>query len=289
MDALKVGGDARTMAVDDVRGRVVKLAFDALGCRVVQLALEVVDRLTASGLAMELRGQVRQAIGSAHANYVVQKVVETQPTAVAGFIAEELRGSSVDVTRHRYGCRILCRLLEHSASDQGTVALVDELLSEAGALCRHAFGHHVVKAILEHGLPAHRRQIAAALCESPLRNALNCSASCVMEKALLYCSAEDQRVLVNALLANGGADAVVSLTEDRFGHYVMEALLESSGREKVLACLKLATIRLQATKRGQELLQQEGLDPATVPGATACVATTGMILAVPATVAAVAA
>merc|ERR1712151_1490082 len=113
MDALKVGGDARTMAVDDVRGRVVKLAFDALGCRVVQLALEVVDRLTASGLAMELRGQVRQAIGSAHANYVVQKVVETQPTSVA-------------VTRHRYGCRILCRLLEHSASDPGTVALVDE-------------------------------------------------------------------------------------------------------------------------------------------------------------------
>merc|ERR1712151_757473 len=136
----------------------------------------------------------------------------------------------------------------------------------------------------------HRRQIAAALCESPLRNALNCSASCVMEKALLYCCPEDQHALVNALLADGGgADAVVSLTEDRFGHYVMEALLESSGRERVLACVELATIRLQATKRGQELLQQEGLDPATVPGAMACVATTGMILAVPATVAAVAA
>merc|ERR1712232_1289451 len=93
------------------------------------------------------------------------------------FILKELAGHAVETAKHRSGCRILSRLLEHSSSDERTAQLVEELLGAVGDLTRHEFGHHVIESVLEHGVEMHKRQIYLALeHEAPLnvrdRNAL---------------------------------------------------------------------------------------------------------------------
>ncbi|CAE8601664.1 unnamed protein product, partial [Polarella glacialis] len=176
-------------------------------------------------LTSELHGHVRQAIGSPHANYVIQKVIEVMPTAVASFVAEELRGSGAVVARHRYGCRILCRLLEHSATELGTVALADEALADCDELCRHSFARHVLQSVLEHGLPKQRACIAAALRNDLLRNARNRNASYVIERALTYCAPEDRDALCYELSGDPASDNIVSLAQNQFGCYVVRALM----------------------------------------------------------------
>mmetsp|Transcript_25352 Transcript_25352/g.69720 ORF Transcript_25352/g.69720 Transcript_25352/m.69720 type:complete len:397 (-) Transcript_25352:511-1701(-) len=260
MESLEAGGKARASAVAALRSCIVPLAFDAAGCRAVQLALHVADRKVSAELADELRGHVCEAIRSPHANYVIQKVIEVLPMAQAAFVAEELSGMGVEVARHRYGCRILCRLLEHSANDVGPVKLIDEVLEGVGGLCRHSFGHYVIQSILEHGTPEQRHLIASALRAELARSVQNRNACYVIENALSYCSAEDRHALVEGLLS-GGPGRLAALAQHQFGSHVVRALLRMPGEGSQLALgqLRAAASQLSATKYGRRLLEDFGL------------------------------
>lgn len=283
--SLEAGGEAKAVALQKLQGSVRRMSFDANGCRVVQQALQCADRAMAAILTAELHGHVRQAVGSPHANYVIQKVVEVMPTSLAGFVAEELLGSGALVARHRYGCRIVCRLLEHSAMDPGTVALTDEVLGEAADLCRHSFARHVLQSILEHGLPAQREKVSLALRSDLLRNARNRNASYVIERALTYCNPAERRVLASELLGekeqgqspqspksalrpsfHGNHSGIIALAQNQFGSYVVRALLRLPGEtsRQALAQLQSAAPQLQRTKHGQRLLEE--LDRAGTAG-----------------------
>lgn len=270
MEDLEAGGKARTTAVAALRGSVVPLAFDSAGCRTVQLGLQVADRRVATELAAELRGNVCEAIRSPHANYVIQKVIEVLPMAQATFIADELRGMGVEVARHRYGCRILCRLLEHSATDAGPMAVFNEVLQSVGGLCRHSFGHYVIQSILEHGTPEQRHQIAVALRGELARSVQNRNACYVIENALSYCSADDRQALVEGLL-DGGPSRLSALAQHQFGSHVVRALLRLTGETSQLTLAQLRTVaaQLQMTKYGRRLLEDFGITSRDVSAAKA--------------------
>jgi len=226
----------------------------------VQLALQVADRKSSAELAEELRGHVGEAIRSPHANYVIQKVIEVLPMAQANFIAEELCGIGVEVARHRYGCRILCRLLEHCATDTGPIKLIDEVLAGVGGLCRHSFGHYVIQSILEHGTPEQRHTIAAALRSEFARSVQNRNACYVIENALSYCSTEDRQALIEGLLS-GSSGRLAALAQHQFGSHVVRALLRMPGEGSQLAMgqLRVAAAQLHGTKYGRRLLEDFGI------------------------------
>merc|ERR1712242_555072 len=96
--------------------------------------------------------------------------VEVLPMSQVSFVPEELRGMGLEVARHRYGCRIFCRLLEHSADHPEPAALIEEVLQDAIGLCRHSFGHYVVQSILEHGTTEQKQHIVDALSDDFLRS-----------------------------------------------------------------------------------------------------------------------
>merc|ERR1712151_274397 len=137
LSKLKAGGSDAAAALSEIRGSVRRLAFDRGGCRVVQLALEMASHQERAELVAELHGYVRRAITSPHANYVIQKIIEVMPLPLSSFIISELCGHGSEVSRHRYGCRIICRLVEHLGSYAKTVDLIEEILKDAGELCRH--------------------------------------------------------------------------------------------------------------------------------------------------------
>jgi len=244
-------------AVAALCGNVWRFSTEPLGCRVVQLALKVSDQPGRAALAEELKGHVLEAMDSPHANYVVQQVVELMPTPQIGFVACELTGAGCRAARHRYGCRIVCRLLEHSDRKDGSTAeLVDEILREANELSRHIFAHHVVQAALEHGLPRHREQIAAALIGDLPRNARNRNASYVIETALLHCSPSDRSAI--ALELRGGIGGVANLAQSQFGRHVVKALLRLPGEDSRAALEEVlaASEELSESKHGKRLLEE---------------------------------
>jgi len=259
LEGLEAGGSLREAAAA-LRGRMVELSFDANGCWVAQKALAGGDVAVATELAAELRGHVREAFRSPHANYVVQKVIEVLPLSQSSFVADELFGMGAEVARHRYGCRVFCRLLEHSAKGAAAPALLEEVLREAGGLCRHSFGHYVMQHVLEHGTCAQRGQVLAALRSELARNVQSRNACYVIETAFTYGSPEDRAALIDDLLS-GGPDRLAELAQHQSSSGVVRALLQTRGEGScnALAQLQAAADQLQASKCGRKLLEEFGL------------------------------
>lgn len=264
---LDEGPESKAKAVATLTGKIRELSFKKIGCRVVQKAIEVSSLGVAAALAGELQGAVQEAIESPHANYVIQKVIEVLPAAHAGFVVGELTGKGGEVARHRYGCRVLCRLLEHHScgerTDGRTSALINEVLTEVVELSRHNFGHHVIQSILEHGTQEQRCKIAVALRGDLLRNAKNRNASFIVERALAFCTTEDQQIMAAELLSN--AENLPSLAENQFGCHVAKALLRLPGEHsrQALNHLQIASAQLQTSKYGRRLLAEFKLNTGT--------------------------
>jgi hypothetical protein len=248
--------EEREVAIANMRGSVLRLALDSQGCRLIQFALDVISQKEAAELVSELQGHVLALIDSKHGNYVLQKMVEVLPTSMASFVGSELKGMIGEVARHRYGCRILCRLFEHSGTEGGSVELVEELLSEVHDLSRHAYGYHVIRCILEHGLPDHRRRIANALCSGAQRHAKHRHSSFVIEKAIAHCDENARAVLTSELLQR--PENVVDLARHQFGRHVVSQLVRSPGdcSQKALHNLRTGLAQVKTSKHGRRLIEE---------------------------------
>lgn len=253
---LEGGGVEREAAIDALLGNVPELAFDAAACRVVQTALTCASEEVAVSLAAEMKGRVVEAIRSPHANHVIQKILDALPAASTIFIAEEVTGSAAELARHRYGCRVLGRLVECHAQSEAAEALMEEVLSEAAELSRHTFSHYVIEAVLQHGSAEQTARVAEHMCLDLLRNAKHRSATYVVERALTHCSTKHRRRLISGLL--GSVTSALSLVENQFGCHVAKGVLRlpREDLEHVLPHLQEATPQLQLTKYGRRVVAE---------------------------------
>jgi len=257
---LGAGGPTRAATVANA---YMLATSDKSSSRALQLALQDAPSKDAAALALGLRGHVRDIIWSMHGNYVLQKVIEVIPASVACFIVQELRGVAAEVARHRFGCRVLCRLLEHlSSSDQQTCSLVDEILQDTVALCRHNFGNFVIQHVLEFGIEEQKHTVACALCKDISGNARNQNASHAIEKALSCCSGGDR----DAILGNLCRDPsdLLELAQHQFGCFVVRALLRlpQDQLSKVDDRLRPIVAQLGASNRRQRRIAAGAADRA---------------------------
>lgn len=261
LEQLEAGKEDQLGAVLAMRGSTFRLSLEPLGCRLVQLAVQVCDQTNRAEFLSEFHGHVREMLESPHGNYVIQRIVENMPTVLVRFVAIELIGGGANAARHRYGCRIICRLLEHTAIDGPTMDLVDEVLLEVRELSRHVFGHHVIKSVLEHGPVRQRVDVARSLCGDLMRNARNRHACYVLEAVLIHCPAEGQRLICNEMLRL--PDEMVLLAQSQFGHHVVRALIRLPGEASQTALRHLveASGRLALSRHGRRMLEELQLSP----------------------------
>merc|ERR1719428_1207045 len=93
----------------------MQLSMDQDGCRLLQSALEVGDSCVRASIASEFGGHVCDAMESPHAHHVLQRIIELmQPNSVCSTLHElQSKWSPAFVARHRFGCRVLERVIEH--------------------------------------------------------------------------------------------------------------------------------------------------------------------------------
>jgi len=256
LQQLEAGKEEQLAAVLAMRGSALRLSLEPLGCRLVQLAVQVCDHTIRADLVSEFHGHVGEMLESPHGNYVIQRIVENMPTVLVRFVSIELTGGGAIAARHRYGCRIICRLLEHTAVDGPTMDLVDEILMEVRELSRHVFGHHVIKSVLEHGPSRQRVDVARSLCGDLMRHARNRHACYVLEALLTHCPAEGQQLICDELLRL--LDDVVLLAQSQYGHHVVRALLRLSNEASQTALHHLveANGRLALSRHGRRMLEE---------------------------------
>jgi len=222
-------------AVNQIRGDVWAFAHHRLGCRIVQLALDVLDKRGdkrgKEELAMGMKGNVWKATKSRHANYVLQKIIEVLPPTQIRFVAEELLQVASQVARHTYGCRILSRLVEHATGETAMDTLLDQLLgtvAEVRNLAKHHNGNYVLRSILEHGLPKYRVFIARAMQGELVRFAKQKYASHVVQAAMIHCDDQTRLSLTSELWQD---QRVNELETHPCGRHILDELKRSRFQE----------------------------------------------------------
>lgn len=186
-------------------GRVWNLSRDNVGCRELQEALED-DAVSAEdrvSIVKELHGHISEAVRCRYANYVVQKCIQTVGASSAQFIVDELSrrgpGAIAQVARHKYGCRIIQRLLE-SLPEARVRRLSEGLLVHGSATCFHPYGNYAMQHLIAYGTAKQRSEITRALAHRAREVAENRFACAVVSRALEYGDVDDQALLVQAVL-----------------------------------------------------------------------------------------
>lgn len=197
------------------------LASTPGGSRLLQRAIEVARPADYGALLQQLRGNVWEAAGSPHANYVLQKFIVTMPSGRASFVIDELAGRAVQAARHTTRSRVLQRVIEYCPASQ-TEGLVAELLRQPLPLCRHPFGNFVLQSVLEHGTAAQRRRLAEVILDDVHRLARHRMGSNVLRRALVHCAPEDSARIAEALTAD--PNEVAHLMHHLVGSHVWREL-----------------------------------------------------------------
>jgi len=249
----ELGPDKASALLTSCSSQVWELSKSARYCRLVQHALELADEHGQLSLVSELKTRVIEATMDPHANHVLQRAVELMRPGAIRFVLEELmqhkRGVS-DLAKHRYGCRVVERLIEHFPP-QELAAMVSEMLADAKSLSGHPFANFVMQHLLEHGEQAQRKQLVIAISSSAedLRwLAAHQYACSVLDKALSYCPVDDQRALAKKVLDISGL--LPEMAVQRGGFAATQRLFKVIGDEPSL----LAKAKLQLTQRASELV-----------------------------------
>eukprot|EP00928_Gymnodinium_smaydae_P033304 TRINITY_DN23893_c0_g1_i1.p1 TRINITY_DN23893_c0_g1~~TRINITY_DN23893_c0_g1_i1.p1 ORF type:complete len:336 (+),score=70.92 TRINITY_DN23893_c0_g1_i1:81-1088(+) len=220
----------RSSDAEAVLGQVWRLARSSEGTRVVQDAFDLASTdEVRMALAEELRGRSWEAAMCPHANYVLQKCIMTMQPQQVDFIIRELSerdGGVVQVAQHKYGCRIVQRLLEHCLPSQ-VAALVDEILDNALATARHPFGNYVLQKILEVGEDGQRRRLIGIITANVHRLGSDVYACPVVSKAMVCGDAEEKAALAQALAPE--SELLAAMARTRQGQLAVKHMAEALG------------------------------------------------------------
>ena len=269
-----VGTDHLPVLMQALRGQVLRHSMDAHGCRLVQRALALADDAGRVEIAQELRGHICEVLESPHGNHVLQRIIELMRPSVISFVLGELTACMTpqELAKHRYGCRILERIIEHFPP-RLLATSVDALLADAWDLCRHVYGNFVIQHLLEHGQQAHRRLIIHLLCGDPTTAALDPFACNVLDKGLSYGSVEDQQRIANVVLREGAVLSKMARLRNGFAATQRLMLVVRGDRHlrpMAEAQLADAVAEISLTRHGRALLASVLPESPLLPASDAC-------------------
>jgi len=186
------------------------------------------------------------------------------PPRSLAFIFQEFEGRGHKVARHRFGCRVLERIIEHCPETQGqTASLFDDLEADAEALCRHPYGNFVVQHLMEHGTPERKSRLVASLLDQMPAFAKHRTASHFVQRALEHGGDDVRNKIVWALLEAEGENSLEEVACSRGGSFVAEQLADvfSSSSAEVARRFLDAMPALEESPFGMRVLARFGLLP----------------------------
>lgn len=204
----RASAHASTVTDPSIRGCIWELSQQSVGCRKVQCALDgCTDMGNKVQLVFELRGHVLEAIACPYANHVLQKCITSLRPVDLQFVFDELTSvpRAVEQTAmHKYGCRIIQRLLENCPPSQ-VEGIAKEMVSKADLLIKHDYGNYVIQSLLQHGTTLIKHRLVRRLVELPLLDV--CSNICgraVVKAALCEAAEEDVLLLSTSIIQRPG-------------------------------------------------------------------------------------
>lgn len=171
-----------------------------------------------------------------------------RPADLQFVIDEIMQGARVlQMARHKFGCRILQRLLENCRHDQ-MASIIDIILSRALACSQHMYANYVMQHVCEFGSLAQQRYVAELLAQHAPIVAEDTFAASVAEMIFIHAEKDCAVSLAMGLLTKEG---VVSwMSHSRRGHAAVKAMLcILKGADLDIACKQILSNRTYHTTR----------------------------------------
>lgn len=230
MAELEQSEGSRTDVVQWVIQHAIELSLASHSCRIVQRLLEILGGKSLTGLLERLHPHTVELYESPHGNHVLTKAIEVMPRPALNPIIEQVQLKGyIAVARHRFGCRVLERLIEHGDEEQQIGRLIDEIVDKAEELSRHQYGNFVVQHLLEHGSYARRSSVLDRLLPHIPYLATHRTASHVVQQALNHSSTQGQLQIAQALINAEKPHTLLEMAKSRYGSYVAEEILSAFG------------------------------------------------------------
>mmetsp|Transcript_22445 Transcript_22445/g.49156 ORF Transcript_22445/g.49156 Transcript_22445/m.49156 type:complete len:401 (-) Transcript_22445:63-1265(-) len=219
----------------------VEKALDCRACWDLQDYIPDCSTAELKFMAHQLRGHVREVVESPHGNHVLQCMLEFMAPKALHFVLDELLAwaPAPVLARHRYGCRVLERILEHFG-EASIKPLLEDLLYHAKELCQHPFGNFVMQIFMEHAPATYRKSLIEIIAQNMVQVASDHNGCAVLEKGLSYGEEAERKMLVKSILKvegllpsmkslRGGATAIDRVLDIATGWALSEAQRQLNG------------------------------------------------------------
>ncbi|XVF74932.1 hypothetical protein PTKIN_Ptkin13bG0149700 [Pterospermum kingtungense] len=213
--------NARKFELSDISGRIVEFSIDQHGSRFIQQKLEYCSVEDKEFVFKEVLPHASRLITDVFGNYVIQKFFERGSSEQRKELADQFVGNMLNFTLQMYGCRVIQKALEVIELDQKT-RLVQELDGHIMKCVCDQNGNHVIQKCIE-CVPTNRIEfIISAFCGQVATLSTHPYGCRVIQRVLEHCSDEPQtQCIVDEIL-----DASYSLSQDQYGNYVIQHVLE---------------------------------------------------------------
>jgi len=258
--------DQKKEIVGELYPKLLVLATETHGCRVIQKAIQHVPRESQLVMASKLKENVVACIESMHGNHVIQKCIEQMPPDSVTFIIEAVETEAQRMASHMYGCRVVQRLLEHCGSHQ-LDAMLNKILMVIDKLATDNYGNYVVQHMLEHGRLEDKRIIVGVIERNIVEFSKHKCSSNVVEKALEIAtvgehatSLENERSSLMFTIIGNPQDPnppLRQMMEDRFGNFIVQRMIEHARgpeRERLRQQLQASQDLLKNSSHGKHIL-----------------------------------
>jgi len=215
-----------------IAGQLWQLAQDPQGCREVQHTLDSATAEEVLALAKELQGHIWEATCCPHANHVLQKCLVLLQPSETHFILDELTqgGLIVRASQHKYGCRVVQKLLEHCQKEEVKV-LVRILTAEANAIACHPYGNYVIQRLVT-CCGSHQARLLREVLQGGIQSLGRDPYGCAVISSAMQSLPWDEKVELARGLAKD-SQLLLQIACSRHGHQAAKAVAEVlSGQEQ---------------------------------------------------------
>mmetsp|Transcript_31681 Transcript_31681/g.57707 ORF Transcript_31681/g.57707 Transcript_31681/m.57707 type:complete len:329 (-) Transcript_31681:484-1470(-) len=239
-----------------VTGRVWELSSCAEGSREVQAFMDEAEEHDLLSMAQELSSHVWDAMRCPHANHVMQKLVTRLRPSHNQFIIEALEreGLFIQAARHKYGCRILQRLIEHCPSEQ-VEHLADVVVNQVLNIACHPYGNHVIGCLFEHGTETNKTALSKTVQDYIQVLGSDPHGMGVISHAMMFASEDDRLAIARSSL--NMPSVLPSMACSRHGHPAVQqilTMLDGEEHQKARAIILAEEAQLVASRYGRIVL-----------------------------------
>ncbi|KAG9440050.1 hypothetical protein H6P81_020215 [Aristolochia fimbriata] len=209
---------------NEFRWGIVHLAMQQEGWRLLQ---KVVDDGRPDDLLyifLGLKSHLLELMVDPFGNYFVQKLVEVcndQLKMEIVLLVTQNRSNFVRICLDMHGTRSVQSLLENLRTPQQKSQIIGAIVPLSLFLIKDLNGHHVVQHCFEHFSNNDNKWLSVKIAQHCTEIAMNKSGCCVLQRCLGKVVGDQKEHLISEITSNA-----LLLSEDRFGNYVVQFLLD---------------------------------------------------------------